>query len=78
MEEKKLILLVFFCFCINMCFANDKYLTNISQSNHEQEALKILNDIIYNNEKIEFSKALQITKEKKWLKASKLIIEFSK
>jgi hypothetical protein len=55
---------------------NDKYLTNISQSNREQEALKILNDIIYNNEKIEFSKALQITKEKKWLKASKLIIEF--
>jgi hypothetical protein len=78
MEAKKLLyFLVLFVFCIKLsCANNDKYLTKLSQSNHEQEALKILNDIIYNRVKIENSQALKITKERKWLKASKLIIDF--
>jgi hypothetical protein len=78
MEGKKLLyLLVLFVFCIKLsCANNDKYLRKISQSNHEQEAMKILNEIIYNSVKIENSQALKITKERKWLKASKLIIDF--
>ncbi len=54
----------------------EKYFPKLSQTVHEAEAIKILNEIIYNNLSLDDFSVLNLTKERKWLKASKLILDF--
>lgn len=54
----------------------EKLLAKIAKTNHETEAINILNECIYKNMKFSNNQILETVSKKRWVKASRLIIDF--
>jgi len=54
----------------------EKILSKISKTNHESEAIKIFNECVYRNMKFSNNQILELVSKKRWIKATRLIIDF--
>lgn len=56
--------------------SEEKYLQMLKNSIHEAEVIKVLNEMIYNNVFFSNYEPLKLMGERRWMKASKLIVDF--
>lgn len=67
---------------VNQSSSNDlkqyeeKVLARVAKTNHESDAINILNECIYKNMKFSNNQILETVSKKRWIKASRLIIDF--
>lgn len=63
-------------YCQETVITDEKILVKFNKLSKETEAIKVLNDCIYNNFKITNFEILRLAYQRKWLKASRLMIGF--
>ncbi len=60
----------------NIIHFEEKVLARITKTNHESDAINILNECIYKNMKFSDNQILEAVSKRRWIRATRLIIDF--
>jgi len=76
MKEKEIFISILILSLV-ICDSEKKlFFTKLSKTVHEQEAIKIINEMIYTRERLHSLEPLNLMKNRHWVKATKLILDF--